>query len=94
MTPTDRKIKIMHRVYTSNVQRLTEDIIEMSQKTDQAIRQLEAVEMMTNTYREYLAVAKQGGDWTLPKFMQHLNETTKKARQALEEKIINGSDNI
>ena len=34
MTPTDRKIEIMNRVYASNVLRLTEDIIELKMEIE------------------------------------------------------------
>ena len=33
--PTDRKIQIMNRVYATNVQRLTNEIIELKMKLDQ-----------------------------------------------------------
>lgn len=54
---------------------------------EKAIRDLEAVEMMTYKYTEYLALLDQGGDWALSDFMKHLNSTTKKAREVLEHEL-------
>lgn len=84
MNLADRKIQILNRTYASTVQRLTEDIIEMKLKTEQAIRELEAIEMMTSKYQEYLRGSNRGGDWTLESFMEHLRATAEKSRQILE----------
>lgn len=87
MTPDDRKIEIMHRAFTSNVQRLTEDTIEMNIKAEKAIDQLKEVEIMITKYREYLATENRQVDWTLPKFILNIHDTIKKARRILEDNL-------
>ncbi len=84
MTPTDRKIEIMNRTYSSNVQRLTNEVIELKIEKERAIKELKEVETMTRHYQQYLVTEGKGGDWTLSKFMQNLNDTTIKSRVILE----------